>query len=230
MSRKFVGRLSVFMLAGASLLSTAQEPMPTPGASTYLAGTAESFLASCRSDLDDAKKRIATVKASQPPRDAVATLQAFDTALLIAADAENRAGLAEQVHPAKPFRDAAQVCEQEVSRLLTDISLDKEMYNVLASLDGSRLDPAASYYLRTSLRDYHRSGVDQIRVGDDAFGQRRLCLPEQRFDQTGGKTIGYRAGRRLCRLAAGIIRVNRRGRMHTGSLMPCLQCHWNFRE
>ncbi|MGA9798209.1 MAG: M3 family metallopeptidase [Terriglobales bacterium] len=185
MSRKFVVRLSVFMLAGASLLSTAQEPMPAPGASGYLAGTAESFLASCRSDLDDTKKRIAAVKASQPPRDAVTTLQAFDTAVLVAADAENRAGLAEQVHPAKPFRDAAQVCEQEVSRVLTDISLDKEMYTVLASLDGSRLDPAASYYLRTSLRDYHRSGVDR----DDATRDRIRKLQDelvkigQQFDE-----------------------------------------------
>src|ERR1700675_1552318 len=92
MSCKFAGCLSAFLLAGASLLSTAQEPMPAPGASSYLAGTAESFLASCRSDLDDTKKRIASLKASQPPRDAMTTLQAFDTALLIASDAENRAG------------------------------------------------------------------------------------------------------------------------------------------
>ena len=76
----------------------------------------------------------------------MATLQAFDTALLVAGDAENRAGLAEQTHPAKPFRDAAQVCEQEVSRVLTDISLDKELYKVLASLDGSRLDTAGTYF------------------------------------------------------------------------------------
>ena len=54
------------------------------------------------------------------------TLQAFDTALVVIVDAENRAGLAEQTHPSKPFRDAAQTCEQEVSRVLTDISLDKE--------------------------------------------------------------------------------------------------------
>ena len=98
MSRTFGGQLSTFLLAGASLLSTAQEPMPAPGASSYLAGTAESFLNSCRSDLDDAKKRIAAIKASQPPRDALTTLQAFDTALLVAIDAENRAALAEQVH------------------------------------------------------------------------------------------------------------------------------------
>ena len=86
MNRKFVGLLSTFLLAGASVLSAAQQPMPMPApeASSYLAGTAEFFLASCRSDLDDTKKSIAAIKASQPPRDAMATLQAFDTALLVA--------------------------------------------------------------------------------------------------------------------------------------------------
>ena len=185
MSCKFAGCLSVFLLVGASLLSTAQESMPAPGASAYLAGTAESFLASCRSDLDDTKKRIASLKASPPPRDAFATLQAFDTALLIASDAENRAGLAEQVHPSKPFRDAAQVCEQEVSRLLTDISLDKEMYNVVASLDGAKLDSAGAYYLRTTLRDYHRAGVDRDDQTRDKIRklQEELVKIGQQFDE-----------------------------------------------
>jgi thimet oligopeptidase len=185
MSRKFAGPLYIFLLAAASLLSTAQEPMPAPGASSYLAGTAESFLASCRSDLDDAKKRIAAIKASQPPRDAWATLQAFDTAVLVAVDAENRAGLAEQVHPAKPFRDAAQICEQEVSRMLTDVSLDKELYNVLAPLDGAKLDPAGSYYLRTSLRDYHRAGVDRDDPARDKIRklQDELVKIGQQFDE-----------------------------------------------
>jgi thimet oligopeptidase len=135
--------------------------MPAPNASSYLAGTAEAFLTSCRSDLEDTKKRIAAIKTSPSPRDATATLQAFDTAVLVAADAQARAGLAEQVHPAKPFRDAAQVCEQESVSVLTDITLDKEMYNVLVSLDGSKLDPAGTYYFKTTLRDYHRSGVDR---------------------------------------------------------------------
>ena len=152
----------VFLMCAAAAALAAQTP--APGASSMLAGTPESFMTSCHSDLDLTKKQVAEIKATKAPRDAEATLQAFDTAILIASDAAARSGLAEQVHPSKPFRDAAQVCEQEASQLLTDISLDKDMYNVLASLDGSKLDPAGSYFLRTSLRDYHRSGVDR----DDA--------------------------------------------------------------
>jgi thimet oligopeptidase len=185
MGRHFIGLLFILVFVGARLVSTAQEPMPAPGASSHLAGTVESFLASCRSDVDDGKKRIAALKASQAPRDAMTTLQAFDAALVVIVDAENRAGLAEQVHPSKPFRDAAQTCEQEVSRVLTDISLDKDMYKVLASLDGTRLDSAGSYYLRTTLRDYHRAGVDR----DDPTREKVRALQDelvkigQQFDQ-----------------------------------------------
>ena len=158
MNRKVGGLL---FTAALCVSSAVQAQTLTPSASTYLAGTAESFLASCRSDLEDTKKRMAAIKASPSARDAMTTLQAFDTAVLVAGDAEARAGLAEQVHPAKPFRDAAQVCEQEGSSVLTDISLDKEMYKVLASLDGSKLDAAGTYYFKTTLRDYRRAGVDR---------------------------------------------------------------------
>jgi len=154
----------VVVCLAASVFANAQIAELTPGASSLLAGTPEAFLAACHGDLDQTTKQIAAIKAAKSPRDPMATLQAFDTAELMAGDAEARAGLAEQVHPAKAFRDAAESCEQDANRVITDISLDKDMYNALASLDGSALDPAASYFLRTTLRDYHRAGVDR----DDA--------------------------------------------------------------
>jgi thimet oligopeptidase len=128
--------LFVVMSAFNVGIALAQAQTPAPGASSLLAGTPESFLASCRSDLGETKRQIGEIKATKSPRDPMATLQAFDSTIMIASDAAARSGLAEQVHPAKPFRDAAQVCEQETSQLLTDISLDKDMYNVLAALDG----------------------------------------------------------------------------------------------
>ena len=69
--------------------------------------------------------------------------------------------------------------------MLTDISLDKELYNVLASLDGSKLDPAGSYYLRTSLRDYHRAGVDRDDATRDKIRklQDELVKIGQQFDE-----------------------------------------------
>jgi thimet oligopeptidase len=178
--------LPVLFVLCFSLGMLAQSPKTlVPGASSMLAGTPEEFLASCHSDLDQAKKQVADLKASKPPRDAFSSLQAFDTISLLIADAGNRSSLAEQVHPAKPFRDAAQKCEREANSLYTDITLDRDLYAVLASLDGSKLDAAGSYYLRTSLRDYHRAGVDR----DDATRAKIKALQDelvkigQDFDQ-----------------------------------------------
>ncbi len=158
-----------------SLASAAESQPPAPNASSLLAGTSQSFLVACRADLAETKKRVADIKADKSQRDARTTLQAFDTALLVGSDAQARANLAEQVHPSKEFREASQTCEQEASQVLTDISLDKDMYNVLSSLDGSKLDSAGSYYLRTTLRDYHRSGVDR----DDATRTKIRALQEE---------------------------------------------------
>jgi len=173
--RAFAFLLIAVLPLSVALPVAAQAPSLTPATSSLLAGTPEGFLASCRSDLEDTKKRIAALKASSSQRDAMATLQAFDTAILVGSDAAARSGLSEQVHPSKAFRDAAQTCEQEAGQLLTDISLDKDMYNVLASLDGSALDPAASYFLRTTLRDYHRAGVDR----DDATRAKIRTLSDE---------------------------------------------------
>jgi thimet oligopeptidase len=173
---------SIILLAVVSNLY-AKDPLP--GASAALAGTPEAFLTGCRNDLNDTKKRIADIKASKAARDAYSTLQAFDTAILFTSDAQARSGLAEQVHPDKAFRDAAQTCEQEAVKLLTDISLDRQLYEVLRSLDGSKLDNAGAYFLRTTLRDYHHAGVDR----DDATRakvrqlQDELVKITQEFDQ-----------------------------------------------
>lgn len=157
--------LVLFLLCAAGILpaqNTKEDAKNLqPDASSLLSGTPQAFLASCRSDLAQAQDQLVEIKGTRMPRDPYATLQAFDTLLVIASDADNRAGLAEQVHPSKEFRDAAQTCEQEASRVLTDISLDHDMYNVVAGLDGSQLDSAGKYYLRTTLRDYRLAGVDR---------------------------------------------------------------------
>src|ERR1700678_476395 len=114
--RAVLASFAFVLLACAGALAA---QTPAPGASSMLAGTPESFTSSCHSDLDLTKKQVADIKATKAPRDAMATLQAFDTATLIVGDAAARSGLAEQVHPAKPFRDASQVCEHEPSQLLT---------------------------------------------------------------------------------------------------------------
>ncbi|HEX2599502.1 MAG TPA: M3 family metallopeptidase [Terriglobales bacterium] len=183
--RRYPSLPALLLLVLIVPVASAFRQNPVPGASSALAGTAEAFLSGCRNDLNDTKKRVLDIKASKAPRDAYATLQAFDTAILLASDAEARAGLAEQVHPAKDFRDAAQTCEQESVQVLTNITLDRQLYDSLKSLDPSKLDKAGAYFLRTTLRDYHRAGVDRDEATRSKIRrlQNELVKITQEFDR-----------------------------------------------
>jgi thimet oligopeptidase len=80
-----------------------------------------------------------------------------------------------QVHPDESVRTRAEAGEQEAHRLQTEIGLDRELYDVLAAVDASRLDEQAARVLELSLRDFHRAGVDQ----DDEVRERIRALSER---------------------------------------------------
>jgi thimet oligopeptidase len=148
--------------------------VPEPRASGLISGTPEQLLSSCRGTMAEAKQAMEALKRTKKPAPAN-VLDTFDTIILRASDAAGRAGLAEQVLPAKEGRDAAQTCEQELSSYLTDVTLDRGVYDVLASVDGSKLKGPAKHFLDTTLRDFRRAGVDK----DDAARARIKALNDE---------------------------------------------------
>src|SRR6476646_10733378 len=64
---------------------------------------------------------------------------------------------------------------QEVQKLDTDLSLDRDLYEVFAAVDGSGLDATAKRLLDKTLLDFHRGGVDK----DDATRTRVKELSER---------------------------------------------------
>ncbi|HUT78313.1 MAG TPA: M3 family metallopeptidase [Polyangia bacterium] len=79
------------------------------------------------------------------------------------------------VHPDKAVRDAAEKCQQDVMKLVSELQLDREVYDALSAVDGGGLDVAARRALDETLRDYRRSGVDK----DEATRERLKSLHEQ---------------------------------------------------
>lgn len=89
------------------------------------------------------------------------TLNTYNDVLTHLDSAMSQAGLFSQVHPDKEIRDNAEKCEQEVSRFITELSLDKDLYNILNNTNPNGLDKEAKRLLDHTLRDFRRSGVDQ---------------------------------------------------------------------
>ncbi|HLL55895.1 MAG TPA: M3 family metallopeptidase [Myxococcaceae bacterium] len=161
--------------------------MQTQDAAQLLTGTPEAFLAASRADMERARTEVAHLKGMATPRDPVAALAAYDTAMGALDDATARASVCRNAHPDPKMREAADLCEQEVEALKTELGLDREIYDALSALDVSKLDGATRHFVTRTLRNFRRAGVDK----DEATRARLKALSEElvRIGQEFGKNI-----------------------------------------
>ncbi|MDQ3485357.1 MAG: Zn-dependent oligopeptidase [Actinomycetota bacterium] len=114
----------------------------------------------CDGNLDLVRTRVADLK-EQPPRDPHDVLSGWNDIMIGLRAASSAASLISQVHPEEDIRTQAEAAQQETSRLSTDVSLDRELYDVLSGVDASALDAGAGKVLSDTLRDFRRAGVDK---------------------------------------------------------------------
>ncbi|MDQ4052535.1 MAG: Zn-dependent oligopeptidase [Actinomycetota bacterium] len=107
-----------------------------------------------------ARELVAKLKAD-PPGDALAILRHYDEVSLQLSNVAAMGSLFSNVHPDESVRDAAEKAEQDVMKLVTELNLDRELYEVFAAVDGSDLDEQAARLLGKILQDFTRAGVDQ---------------------------------------------------------------------
>src|SRR3954463_12637608 len=159
---------------------------PPAGASALLTGSPEDFNKTCRANMDSARAAMDKLKALKTT-DPMQTLEIFDEGQEALGDAGARAGLTHEVHPDKGVREAAETCEQEVSALATEFSLDRGIYDGLAKIDTAKLDGPSKYYVEKTLRDFKLAGVDR----DEATRKRVRELNDElvKLGQEFGKNI-----------------------------------------
>ncbi len=98
-----------------------------------------------------------------PPADPVAVLRQWDRAAGHLGNVAAFGSLFGNVHPLEAARDLADAAEQEASRLATQWSLDRDLYDVFAAIDDASVahDPLAARLLAKVRADFRRSGVDK---------------------------------------------------------------------
>ena len=127
----------------------------------------------------DAQLKDTRLKDAQPTEGAQrSTLEVLDlenAVSLAIGPASGIASLLAEVHPDPAVRGRCESATQEISRYLTDRSLDADLYAVFAALDPAGLDPDAERFLARTLRDFRRSGVDR----DEATRERLVQISER---------------------------------------------------
>lgn len=142
--------------------------------------------ARCDGALEAARGHVAALKTTTFPDPAV-TLARWNDVHVALANAFAVSSLLAQVHPDEVVRSRAEEGEQEAHRLLTEIGLDRELYDVLAAVDPAGLDPHAQRVLTLSLRDFHRAGVDREEAVRERL--RELAERETELGQMFSKSI-----------------------------------------
>jgi thimet oligopeptidase len=110
------------------------------------------------------------------------TLVPYDETLRQVNAGNYLANLMFQVHPDAAFRDRASTMTQKATAVLTALSLNRDVYKALASLDLSKTDAATRYYVERQLLEFRLAGVDK----DDAT---RARLKQLNDDLTGQVTL-----------------------------------------
>lgn len=134
------------------------------------------FSQRCDEQLARVRQLVGDLKESAPGTGtSEATMAQWNDINIALGNAFAVSSLLAQVHPEESVRSAAEKGEQEAHRLLTDLGLDRDLYNVLAAVDDGPLDDAGRRVLRLSLRDFRRAGVDQ----DESVRERIRALSER---------------------------------------------------
>ena len=151
--------------------------------------------------LDEVRARARRLRAGRGG-EAREVLREFDRLLEPLNGLEGRVGLFVAVHPDAALRERCEGLEREIAELRTELSLDRGLYERLATLDAAALaDPVAERLLAHVLRDFRRSGVDRdepTRVRVRAL-QEELVVLAQEFDRNivaGGREFVIAEGER----------------------------------
>ena len=135
----------------------------------------EAILATCRQGLTEAQTALAEVLATKAAPSVATTLEKYNDLGIALGKSMAMAGLFSEVHPSEAVREAARTCEQEGSKFASELSLNRDLYDVLVAIDVSKENADTKRFVEFTLRDFRRAGVDK----DAATRDRLKAIDEE---------------------------------------------------
>jgi len=166
--------------APAALLAADATPpaaSATPVAPPFWTGRPDSagFRALADGELRTAQAALDRLLQAKGPRTIENTLEPYNEALLHADNASYEANLIESVHPDSTVRAVAEEETRTSNKFLSDLGLNRGVYDALSSLHLKNADANTRYAVERTLRDFRLSGVDK----DEATRKKIAALREE---------------------------------------------------
>ena len=151
-------------------------PAEKPAVKPADSGANTKFSAECMGWLNKAQAIVPAIVDVKDKRTVANTLEPFNQLTMYAFNAGNMAGLAREVHPDPSVREAATACEREVQKFISELLLDRRVYEAAKAVDVKTADANTKRFHMITLRDYKRAGValddakrKRIQAIDDAM-------------------------------------------------------------
>lgn len=129
--------------------------------STKKSEAALAYEKECQAELAKAKEAFSTLEKYDGDKSIATVLDPLDEIWTIIDKTLNTAQLLRNVHPDDTLREVADICEQDFSKIVTDIGLSRPLYDAVLAVDVSGEDAVTRRYVKHLLRDFKRAGVDR---------------------------------------------------------------------
>ncbi|MCU0858082.1 MAG: Zn-dependent oligopeptidase [Pontiellaceae bacterium] len=144
-------KIATVLTAAIVCTAVAGEPLLTP----------ERYAAECRADLESAAAIFHGLENLQDEKTIETVLKPLNELDILIGNTAGKASLFYNVHPDAAIRDIAEKHEQAITKLVSEISLSRPVYEACLAVDASSADADTQRALEHVLRDYRRSGVNQ---------------------------------------------------------------------
>ncbi|WP_260740517.1 M3 family metallopeptidase [Tunturiibacter lichenicola] len=113
------------------------------------------------------------------------TLAPYDDAFDHLQEAQELAGLMLSIHPDASFRDRATAVRARIDQRLSELSVNRDVYDALSTVDLSATDPGTRYYVTRELLLFRLAGVDKDELTRKKLTKLRtqLSLAQSAFER-----------------------------------------------
>lgn len=147
----------------------------------------ETFESQCDNAISTLEDQIKTLKSTTAKPTIDSVIRPFDELSYGASNFGSWAYFLSNVHPDEKMRNAGNECVQRFVELESDISLSREIFDLLVQVDLTETDQETRYFVEKAIRDYKSSGVNKSEKVRDEI--RTLIQQSFSIGQEFGKNI-----------------------------------------
>ncbi len=119
------------------------------------------FQQECQKSLEASSLQFESILAVEGAKTLQSVLEPLNDLEVLINKGYSKAQLYQNVHPLPQVRELAEKCAQDFSELITRITLSRPLFDTVSAVDVSTADEQSKRYLRQTLRDFKRSGVNK---------------------------------------------------------------------